>query len=166
MKKTLMIFAALLAINVLVACVATRPPIIITGPMGIQANNDAYKTVRIRNVGPVYWRFWLSNNQQIVLYPGRTLFVKPTSDFWNRCQGFWAHAYLEVNQDGRVKESTFAGEQWVQSCSTGYTWVCDTGQVIGGDIALGGASYPQYPFPVHFSYSVPLLPIGIQAVIH
>ncbi len=141
-------------------------PIIVTGPAGITANNDSYKVTRMRNLGPAYKQFWLGNGQQVVLYPGTAIFLKPTNDFWNRCQGFWVHSYMEVNESGRVKTTTFVGEEWVQICLNGYTWVCDTGQVIGGDITLGGIPQSQYPFPTHFSYSVPLLPIGIQAVIH
>ena len=143
-----------------------KPPIIITGPMGVQANNDAYKVVRIKNAGQAYWRFYLGpNNQQFVLYPGEVLFVKPSSKFWNKRQGLWAHAYLEVQTDGRVMESTFAGEQWFQTEITGNTWICDTGQVIGGEIILGGIPQSTYSFPTHFSYSVPFLPIGIQGSI-
>jgi len=136
--------------------------------MGIptKAEQEAYKTVRIRNVGSAYWRFWLSGDQQVVLYPGRTLFIKLSSNFRKQCQGFWAHAYLEVNPDGRVNTATFAGEQWMQSCLTGHTWVCDTGQVIGADIALGGAPGAQYPYPTHFSASVPFVPVGVQGRIH
>lgn len=152
------------AIATMMSC-GTKPAIIITGPMGIKANDDSYKTTRIKNVGSAYWRFWLRNDQQIVLYPSRTLFVKPSGDFWNRCQGFWVHAYLEVNPDGRVKESTFAGEQWVETCITGRKWVCDTGEVIGADVILGNAPQSYRSFPTRFSYSVPLLPIGIQGAI-
>jgi|GEM_PF-5080169 len=161
--KTLLL---VIAITMTIGCGATLPPIIVTGPTGIRANNDTYKTVRIKNVGPAYWRFWLGpDNQQIVLYPGAAMYVKLSSNFWSKCQGFWAHAYLEVSSDGRVVESSFAGEQWNQSCITGYTWVCDTGQTVGGDIVLSGVPQPQYPFPVHFSYGIPLLPIGIQGAI-
>ena len=163
---TLLLLVCAIFLTLTMSGCAMKPPIIITGPMGVQANNDAYKVVRIKNAGQAYWRFYLGpNNQQFVLYPGEVLFVKPSSKFWNKCQGFWAHAYLEVDRTGRVVESSFAGEQWNQSCITGYTWVCDTGQVIGGDISLGGIPQSRYPFPTHFSYSVPFLPIGIQGSI-
>jgi len=165
MKKIFMIFAVLSAMAI-VGCGPRLAPIIVTGPTGITANNNTYKTVRIKNAGPAYWRFWLGpNNQQVVLYPGAAIFVKSSSNFWNKCQGFWVHAYLEVDRTGRVVKSSFIGEQWVQSCVTGYTWVCDTGQVIGGDIVMSGVPQSQYPFPTRFSYSVPLLPVGMQGSI-
>lgn len=164
--KTITVLKALFLAAVIattIGCGTMKAPIIVTGPMGIQPRNDAYKTIRIKNVGPAYWRFWLGpDNQQVVLYPGAAMFIKLSSNFWSKCQGFWAHAYLEVNVDGRVVESTFTGEQWNERCLTGYTWVCDTGQAIGGDIVLSGVPQPQYPVPVHFSYGVPLLPINIQ----
>ncbi|MFH1346661.1 MAG: hypothetical protein ABIH10_00215 [Spirochaetota bacterium] len=136
-----------------------------TGPTGIQPNRQDYKIVRIKNIGPAYKQFWLGNGQQVVLYPGTAIFLKPTNDFWNRCQGFWVHSYLEVDESGRVKTTTFTGEEWVHVCITGYTWVCNTGQVIGGDITLGGIPQSRFPFPTHFSYSVPFIPVSIQGKI-
>ncbi|MFA5099130.1 MAG: hypothetical protein WC461_02905 [Candidatus Paceibacterota bacterium] len=164
--KILRIFCVLGLILTLCGCAVVfgkpQPPIIVTGPTGITPNGDSYKVVRVKNVGPGYKQFWLGNGQQIVLYPGTQIFLKPTNDLWNKCQGFWIHTYLQVDETGRVKSTTFTGEEWAQVCITGYTWVCDTGQVVGADIVLGGIPQSYYPFPTHFSVAVPFFPISIQ----
>lgn len=140
-----------------------KPPIIITGPMGIQPDRDSYRLVRIKNSSPAYWRFWLgANRQEFVLFPGRVLFAKMPNNFWGKCQGFWAHAYMEVNDNGTVDTSTFAGEQYSHVCITGYRWVCETGEVIGGDIVFGGIPQSNYNYPTQFSYSTPLVPFGLR----
>ncbi len=140
-----------------------KPPIIITGPMGIQTDRDSYRLIRIKNASQAYWRFWLgANRQEFILFPGRVLFVKMPNNFWGKCQGFWSHAYMEVNNNGTVDISTFAGEQWSQVCITGNKWICETGEVIGGDIVFGGIPQSNYHYPTHFSVSVPFVPVGLH----
>ncbi len=162
MKKTLTIFAVLaISILTLSGCaemlMKAKPPIIITGPQGVVVD-DSYKIVKITNIGSVFWRFWV-DGQQVVIYPGRFVFVKHGSNFWKMYQKFWVHAYLEVFPDGRVNPSTFAGERLVDYQLNGKKWVCSTGQTIGAEIVLGDPPGANYPGPTKFNGHIPIIMI-------